>query len=172
MAEIVLIRGDITKVSVDAIVNAANHTLRGGGGVDGAIHAAGGHSILEECRQVVKDRGELPTGQAIITGAGKLPAKYVIHTVGPVYNAAARKEMQILLAACYTNSLHLALEHACDSVAFPNISTGVYGFPKRDAARIATEAVQAFVSNQNSLKKICYVCFDSENYEIYAGLLK
>lgn len=167
-----LIQGDITKLDVDAIVNAANSGLRGGGGVDGAIHRAGGRSIMEECRKIIAEIGALPTGEAVITGGGDLPARYVIHTVGPVYDPDEAAEMQRLLGACYTNSLEIAVDKQCRTVAFPNISTGVYGYPKDQAASVAVDAVSRFLRSDKDLKKIYYVCFDKENYTIYADLLK
>ena len=162
-----LIQGDITKQQVDAIVNAANSSLMGGGGVDGAIHRAGGSQILEECRAIVKKQGNCPTGQAVITKAGNLPARYVIHTVGPIWRGGNNQEHQ-LLAEAYQNSLKLALEYDISSIAFPNISTGVYHFPKDDAAEIAVETVQPFISQ---IQQIVFVCFDKENYDIYQDLL-
>ncbi|MEO6948986.1 MAG: O-acetyl-ADP-ribose deacetylase [Ginsengibacter sp.] len=158
-----IIRGDITKVSVDAIVNAANASLMGGGGVDGAIHKAGGKTILEECKKIVHRRGECKTGQAIITGAGNLPAKFVIHTVGPVWHGG-RNEEEKLLADCYTNSLKLATKNKCISIAFPNISTGVYGFPKDKAALISYNAVFEYLKNNDTIERVLFVCFDEENY--------
>ena len=140
MSRIELIKGDITKVKVDAIVNAANSSLMGGGGVDGAIHRAGGPAILEECRKIIAKQGSCKTGEAVITTAGNLPAKFVIHTVGPVWNGA-RKNDASLLAACYQNSLNLAIDHELSSIAFPNISTGVYGYPKKEAAEIAQRVI-------------------------------
>lgn len=167
MAEVELIKGDITTLEVDAIVNAANSSLRGGGGVDGAIHRAGGPLIIEECRKIIKEIGSLPTGEAVITGAGELPARHVIHTVGPVYDPEKPGEMRKLLGNCYHSSLSVALENGLETVAFPNISTGVYGFPKDKAARIATEAVNEFLEENDGIRKILYVCFDSENFEHY-----
>src|SRR6476620_581211 len=129
--KIELIKGDITKVHADAIVNAANGSLLGGGGVDGAIHRAGGPEILEACRKIVARQGGCKTGEAVITTAGKLPAKFVIHTVGPVWNGGDKGELQNL-SDCYNNSLKLALEYNCKTIAFPNISTGIYRFPKNE----------------------------------------
>jgi O-acetyl-ADP-ribose deacetylase (regulator of RNase III) len=166
-----LIKGDITKMKVDAIVNAANSSLLGGGGVDGAIHRAGGPAILEECRQIRARQGGCETGQAVITTAGLLPAKYVIHTVGPVWNGGHQGEPE-LLAGCYRNSLQLAVEHGVKTIAFPNISTGVYRFPKPEAATIAIQAVQQFLANDNSLDEVFFVCFDDENYLLYKEGLK
>lgn len=161
-----LIKGDITTMKVDAIVNAANTSLLGGGGVDGAIHRAGGPAILEECRAIRAKQGGCPTGEAVITTAGKLPAKYVIHTVGPVWVNGNKGERE-LLANCYRNSLQVAVENGVKSIAFPNISTGIYHFPKPEAATIAIETVQRFIANDNSLKEIFFVCFDDENFSIY-----
>src|SRR5687768_13462042 len=161
-----LIKGDITKMKVDAIVNAANSSLLGGGGVDGAIHRAGGPAILEECRQIRAKQGGCDTGEAVITTAGRLPAKYVIHTVGPVWNGGNNNEPE-LLANCYRNSLRLAVENGVKTIAFPNISTGIYHFPKSQAAAIAIETVQRFMANDNSLNEVIFVCFDDENFNLY-----
>ena len=162
-----VIKDDITSLQVDAIVNAANPALMGGGGgVDGAIHRAGGRAIAEACREIVSRQGECRTGEAIITGAGKLPAKFVIHTVGPIWRSGMYQEQQ-LLADCYRNSLKLAIDHQCRSIAFPNISTGVYAFPKGQAAITAVSAVRAFLSNHQDLT-VVFVCFDDENYRLTA----
>lgn len=158
-----LIKGDITRLNVDAIVNAANSSLMGGGGVDGAIHRAGGPAILDECRKIVAGQGGCPTGEAVITTAGNLPAKFVIHTVGPVWNGGSKNEAQ-KLASCYYNSLELAAQNGCSSVAFPNISTGIYGYPKEEAARIAVETVSDYLVNHPLPRKVIFVCFDQENY--------
>jgi O-acetyl-ADP-ribose deacetylase (regulator of RNase III) len=160
-----LLQVDITKVETDAIVNAANSSLMGGGGVDGAIHRAGGPEILEECRKIVARQGGCKTGEAVITSAGKLPAKWVIHTVGPVWNGGNKDEAQEL-ASCYRNSLQLAIENGCESIAFPNISTGIYRFPKKEAARIALDTVKAFLAQTEQIKKVMFVCFDEENYQL------
>lgn len=165
MAKLSVIQGDITKVAVDAIVNAANSSLMGGGGVDGAIHRAGGPAILEECRQIVARQGSCKTGQAVITKAGNLPAKFVIHTVGPIWNGGKNKEQE-LLANCYKNSLALAVKHDCKSIAFPNISTGVYRFPKEAAAAIAVKTVQECLSQYPSIEQVVFVCFDEENFNL------
>ncbi len=138
-----LIKGDITKVEVNAIVNAANSSLLGGGGVDGAIHKAGGIEILKECRAIVKRQGPCKTGEAVITTAGKLPAKFVIHTVGPIWEGGDSNEKE-KLENCYINSLKLAVENHCKSIAFPNISTGVYGYPKTKAAEVVIASIQNF----------------------------
>lgn len=149
-----LLVGDITRQRVDAIVNAANSTLLGGGGVDGAIHRAGGPSILEECREIRRTRypAGLPTGEAVITTAGSLPARFVIHTVGPVWGSHAGGEAE-LLAACYRNSLSLAAERSLAAVAFPAISTGAYGYPQREAAAVASRAIQNFLSESDSRRE-------------------
>jgi O-acetyl-ADP-ribose deacetylase (regulator of RNase III) len=157
------IKGDITKIKADAIVNAANSSLLGGGGVDGTIHRAGGPAILEECSKIVARQGGCKTGEAVITTAGNLPAKYVIHTVGPVWSGANNKERE-KLANCYLNSLQLAVENNCKTVAFPNISTGVYHFPKEDAAKISVDSIKQFLSKDHSIEKVIIVCFDDENF--------
>ncbi|MGC9470734.1 MAG: O-acetyl-ADP-ribose deacetylase [Bacteroidales bacterium] len=167
MDRIKLIQGDITRQKVTAIVNAANTTLLGGGGVDGAIHRAAGPQLLESCRKL---NGCL-TGEAKITPGFQLPAKYVIHTVGPVWQGGTHNEDQ-LLASCYRNSLQLAVEHDIPDIAFPNISTGVYGFPKERAARIALKETAAFLDINESIKEVIFVVFDRENHEIYRKLLK
>jgi O-acetyl-ADP-ribose deacetylase (regulator of RNase III) len=171
MTSITATHGDITTFTVDAIVNAANPQLAGGGGVDGAIHRAGGPSILEECRRWVSKHGILPTGEAMITGAGDLPARHVIHTVGPVWGRHEGDEARALLASCYRNSLDLALANECHSVAFPNISTGVYGFPKDLAAKTAVEAVKDWTTGESPVDEILFVCFDAENLGLYEDLL-
>ena len=159
-----VIKGDITKIKADAIVNAANSPLMGGGGVDGAIHRAGGPAIVEECRKIVARQGGCKTGEAVITTAGHLPAKHVIHTVGPVWNGGNNNERE-KLANCYLNSLQLAVQYNCKTIAFPNISTGVYHFPKEEAAKISVESIQQFLFQNNSLEKVIIVCFDDENLE-------
>lgn len=168
--QIELIQGDITKIKADAIVNAANTSLLGGGGVDGAIHRAGGKAILEECIQIRNRQGGCKTGEAVITTAGNLPAKHVIHTVGPVYNDGSKGEDK-LLASAYLNSLKLATENQVTTIAFPNISTGIYHFPKEKAAAIAIKTVKGFLADDQSIKQVIFVCFDDENYEIYQELL-
>lgn len=162
---------DITTVTVDAIVNAANSSLLGGGGVDGAIHRAGGTTILEACRAIRNRQGQCKTGEAVITTAGRLPAKKVIHTVGPVYNGGRRleKEKQAL-ADCYKNSLKLAEQYELESIAFPNISTGIYRFPKALAAEIAIETVKKHEIKH--INTVLFVCFDEENYQIYKERLQ
>ncbi len=166
MNKIELIRNDITSLQVDAIVNAANTTLLGGGGVDGAIHRAAGPGLLEECRTL----NGCPTGQAKITKGYDLPAKFVIHTVGPVWKGGNKQEEE-LLASCYRASLKLALENNIESFAFPNISTGVYRFPKAKAAEIAIREVKSFLVANPGILKVYFVCFDEENYQIYNQLL-
>jgi len=169
-----LLLADITKISADAIVNAANSSLLGGGGVDGAIHRAGGPEILEACKMIVAMQGEgedgCNTGEAVITTAGKLPAKYVIHTVGPVWRGGKNNEPQ-LLANCYRNCLRLAAEYDLKSIAFPGISTGVYGYPKEAAAEIAIAEVTAFQKNSLEMK-VLFVAFDEENHQLYQRLLE
>lgn len=161
-----LLRGDITQQDVDAIVNAANSSLMGGGGVDGAIHRAGGPQILEECKAYVAKHGRLPTGEAMITSAGRMKAKYVIHTVGPVWHGGGRHEDE-LLASAYRNSLRLAVENKVTTIAFPSISTGAYGFPIERAARIAFETVKRFVEENPSLREVRLVTFSQGDFEVY-----
>lgn len=167
MERIELTQGDITSMKVDAVVNAANSSLMGGGGVDGAIHRAGGPAILEECKEVRKQQGKLPAGEAVVTTAGEMPARKVIHTVGPVWSDHDEEENDRLLSKCYRNSLRLAVENDLKTVAFPNISTGVYGFPKKRAAMVAISAVRDFLEEDDFLEKVAFVCFDDENYRIY-----
>lgn len=164
-----LLKGDITKIKVDAVVNAANSSLLGGGGVDGAIHRAGGPEILEECKAIRNRQGKCGTGKAVVTTAGNLPAKYVIHTVVPVWDNDEEKCSK-LLADCYRNSLQLAESLKIKSIAFPNISTGVYRFPKELAAKIAIDEVRKF--EPDSIEKVIFVCFDDENNMIYKKLLE
>jgi O-acetyl-ADP-ribose deacetylase (regulator of RNase III) len=168
--KIQVIKGDITKVTADAIVNAANSSLLGGGGVDGAIHSAGGKAILDECKKIIARQGGCKTGEAVITIAGNLPAKFVIHTVGPVWNGGQNNESQ-KLADCYRNSLQLAIDNDCRSIAFPGISTGVYRFPKNEAAKIAVATVREFIFENDRIEKVIFVCFDDDyfnliNYEL------
>ena len=170
MGNIELIKGDITKIKVDAIVNAANSSLMGGGGVDGAIHRAGGTAILDECKKIIAKQGSCKTGEAVITIAGNLPAKFVIHTVGPVWNKGKKNEAS-LLAACYQNSLKLAIKHNLSSIAFPNISTGLYGFPKMQACHIAIDGIKEMLTTHPSIQKVIFVCFDKENYDLYNAVL-
>lgn len=165
--KITLQTGDITKIEADTIVNAANTSLLGGGGVDGAIHRAGGPAILEECIQIRNRQGGCATGQAVITNAGNLPAQRVIHTVGPVWNGGNSNECE-LLSSCYKNSLTLAVQHNFQTIAFPNISTGIYRFPKKEAAAIALQTVSAFINDHpGKLKEVIFVCFDEENLNLY-----
>jgi O-acetyl-ADP-ribose deacetylase (regulator of RNase III) len=166
MSKIELIQGDITQLKVDAIVNAANKTLLGGGGVDGAIHWAAGSDLLEECKTL--DGCE--TGEAKITKGYKLPSKYVIHTVGPVWYEGLKNETD-LLENCYLNSLRLAVENKLKTIAFPNISTGVYRFPKELAAQIAIRTVSNFLKSTKKIKKVYFVCFDDENFNLYNSIL-
>jgi O-acetyl-ADP-ribose deacetylase len=163
--KIEIIQADITTLEVDAIVNAANKSLLGGGGVDGAIHRKGGKAILEDCMAIRARQGGCKTGEAVLTTGGNLPSKYVIHTVGPVWNGGKKKEAE-LLANCYINCLNIAHEQGFKTVAFPNISTGIYHFPKELAAEIALETVQKH-EYFNTFEKIIFVCFDVENLEIY-----
>jgi O-acetyl-ADP-ribose deacetylase (regulator of RNase III) len=159
-------QGDITKLKVDAIVNAANTSLLGGGGVDGAIHRAAGADLLHECRAL----GGCATGDAKITRGYHLPAKFVIHTAGPVWHGGKRSEPE-LLARCYRRSLELANEHDVSTIAFPAISTGVYGFPLRPAAEIAISTVSEFTAQETSIGEVIFCCFSREDYELYRALL-
>jgi O-acetyl-ADP-ribose deacetylase (regulator of RNase III) len=163
--------GDITEFDGDAIVNAANSQLAGGGGVDGAIHLSGGPAILAECPRWVAANGPLPTGAAMATGGGDLPARLVIHTVGPIWADHDPRTASELLSSCYRESLMLAARHGCTRVAFPNISTGVYGYPKEDAAEIAVGTVTETVTADAGFEEIVFVCFTDENLEIYSRLL-
>jgi O-acetyl-ADP-ribose deacetylase (regulator of RNase III) len=169
-SSIKVIQGDITKLQVDAIVNAANSSLLGGGGVDGAIHRAGGPAILEACRAIRARQGGCATGEAVITTGGKLPARYVIHTVGPVWNGGHNGE-EDLLASTYCNSLRLGVENGIRSIAFPNISTGIYHFPKDKAAAIAVATVQDFLTGHTQIEQVIFICFDRENYDLYARII-
>ncbi len=171
MTKLTVLKGDITKVKVDAIVNAANSSLLGGGGVDGAIHRAGGPQILEDCRAIRAKQGKCKTGTAVITSAGNLPATYVIHTVGPVWTGNKEPEHKALLAACYLESLKLAVQNNAKTIAFPNISTGIYRFPKDIAAEIAIQAVRDFLVKNDSIDEVIFVCFDDENFELYQSEL-
>jgi O-acetyl-ADP-ribose deacetylase (regulator of RNase III) len=168
--KISLLKADITEIKTDAIVNAANSSLLGGGGVDGAIHRKGGPQILEDCKEIRQTCGECPPGQAVITRAGELPAKNVIHTVGPIWKGGDQNEADTL-ASCYRNSIQLALDNQLHRIAFPNISTGVYRFPKDQAAEIAIKTVQEFEDHPD-LEEVVFVCFDEENYNLYKGLLE
>ncbi len=166
MDRIELLKGDITELSIDAIVNAANTSLLGGGGVDGAIHRVAGKNLLAECRLL----NGCKTGEAKITKGYNLPSSYVIHTVGPVWHGGNNNE-ENLLALCYRNSLEIAVSNGLRTIAFPNISTGVYGFPKDRAAAIALKEIKAFLQNNNSIIKVIFVFFDDENYKIYKNVL-
>ena len=161
-----LVHGDITQMQVDAIVNAANNSLLGGGGVDGAIHRSGGKKILEECEKI----GGCDTGNAVITSAGLLSAKFVIHTVGPVWKGGMYNEEQ-LLASCYRSSLEIATKYQILSVAFPNISTGVYHYPQKEACMVAIKTVGNYLLASPVPMTVFFVCFDKQNYELYADYL-
>src|SRR5213078_1139707 len=165
---VTVIVGDITTQDVGAIVNAANSSLLGGGGVDGAIHRAGGPAILEECREIRRTRFPegLPTGEAVITSGGKLPALYVIHTVGPIYGEHRGREAE-LLANCYHNSLTLAVEKNLTTIAFPAISTGVYGYPLEEAPEVASKAIENFLSSDRQLKEVRLVFFQDRDAEVF-----
>ncbi|HSD46164.1 MAG TPA: O-acetyl-ADP-ribose deacetylase [Pyrinomonadaceae bacterium] len=165
---VVVVIGDLTRENVDAIVNAANSSLLGGGGVDGAIHRAGGPQILQECRQIrnTRYRHGLPTGEAVITSGGNLPARYVIHTVGPVYGDDPERDSE-LLAAAYRNSLTLAVEHAVSSIAFPAISTGIYGYPKPEAAVVSSRTIKEFLSLDQSIQQVRLVFFQDADARVF-----
>lgn len=161
-----VLHGDITRMEVDAIVNAANSGLLGGGGVDGAIHGAGGLAIKTACQAIRDTQGGCPTGEAVITTGGLLPAPYVIHAVGPVWQGGGQNEDE-LLANAYRNSIRLAAEHNLRTVAFPNISTGIYGFPRERAVDIAIAAVREALARAPKIEQVTFVCFDDENYRLY-----
>lgn len=161
-----IVEGDITTMEVDAIVNAANNTLLGGGGVDGAIHRAGGPIILEQCKKI----GGCPTGEARITTAGNMPSKYVIHTVGPVYKGGNKNEAKLLYNAYY-NSMRLAKEYNLKTIAFPAISTGVYGYPKDEACDIAISAVMDFIDKEGEIEEVYFVLFSNKDYTLYESKL-
>jgi len=170
-ARLSVIQGDITKQVTEAIVNAANSSLMGGGGVDGAIHRAGGPAILEECKQIVSRQGRLPTGKAVITTGGNLKARFVIHTVGPIWHGGNQGEPE-LLASAYRESLKLAAENNLSSISFPSISTGAYGYPVTEAAKVAINTVVSFLKeNVTSIKKVIFVLFDSATFQSYASVL-
>ena len=168
---LLLVQGDITRQATDAIVNAANSGLMGGGGVDGAIHRAGGPAIMEECRKIREQIGRLPAGKAVITTGGRLKAKHVIHTVGPVWHDGDKGGPE-LLASAYRESLKLADEKGLRSISFPAISTGAYGYPIEAAARIALETAIDFASQIKSLEEVSFVLFDSYSYRVYADTLR
>jgi O-acetyl-ADP-ribose deacetylase len=165
---VVVLVADITRQHVAAIVNAANSTLLGGGGVDGAIHSAGGPHILKECQEIRKTSYPqgLPTGEAVITTAGNLPAEYVIHTVGPLYGRKPGDDAT-LLAACYTNSLRLASQYSISSIAFPSISTGAYGYPKPDAAAVSSTAIKEFLAADKSIQQVRLVFFQQRDAQVF-----
>ena len=166
--------GAITRVQTDVIVNAANSALAGGGGVDGAIHAAGGPVILEECKELVQRMGECVPGSAVATSAGKLSARWVVHTVGPIWSLGDQTRHADTLARCYLSSLTLSAELGAATVAFPNISTGVYGFPKNRAAPIAVSSVIEWLSCQKAparIQSVRFVCFDTENFDLCQAAL-
>jgi len=163
-----VVLGDITRQDVDAIVNAANSTLLGGGGVDGAIHRMGGPIILEQCREIRRTLypNGLPTGEAVITAAGELPSEYVIHTVGPIYGTHRGRESE-LLAACYKNSLSLAVKYSLVSIAFPAISTGVYDYPRAEAAAVSSQAIKDFLTGNDLVKEVRLVFFKPDDAEVF-----
>ena len=165
---VLVVVGDLTRQDVNAIVNAANSSLLGGGGVDGAIHRAGGPQILQECQEIRKSiyPDGLPTGQAVITTGGNLPAKYVIHTVGPIYGREPERESE-LLAACYQNSLLLAREHQIPSIAFPSISTGIFAYPKSEAAKISSATINAFLNEDRQIEEVRLVFFQQEDARVF-----
>ncbi len=172
MTRLHAVHADITTLQVDVIVNAANSSLMGGGGVDGAVHRAGGPAILAECKAIVERQGLLPTGEAVITTAGKLPARHVVHTVGPIWGDVLDDEAVALLASCYRNSLDLAREAEARTVAFPSISTGVYRFPKPLAAETAVASVRGWVdSSPESIDEVLFVCFSAGDVELYRPLV-
>ena len=165
-----LVQGDITKEQVDAIVNAANEQLMGGGGVDGAIHRAGGPTIMAECDQIRTEGGGCPTGNAVITTGGNLPAKHVIHTVGPIWRGGNAGEPK-LLASCYRKSLSLALQRSIKTIAFPSISTGIYGYPIDKAAAVALDTVREFLEGHDGIEEVRFVLFDNTTYAGYENAL-
>ena len=168
---LLLLEDDITIRSTEAIVNAANSSLMGGGGVDGAIHRAGVPAVLEECKRIVKKQGKLPTGKAVITTGGNLKARYVIHTVGPVWQSGKRNEAE-LLASSYRESLKLAEENNISSISFPSISTGAYGYPVYEAAKVALKTVISFLKDEaSSIKEIAFVLYDNKTFDAYRAAL-
>jgi O-acetyl-ADP-ribose deacetylase (regulator of RNase III) len=175
-SRIELVQGDITRLKVDVIVNAANASLMGGGGVDGAIHRAAGPLLLDECMRIAAERravpgGPCPAGDAVMTGAYNLPCKKIVHTVGPVWRGGGAGEPD-LLASCYRKSIMLAAGSGYKSIAFPNISTGVYGYPKKEAAAVALDTVRKALDENPAIEKAVFVCFDAENYALYKDLLE
>ena len=170
-ATLSIIQGDITRQATDAIVNAANSGLMGGGGVDGAIHRAGGPAILEECRKIVARQGSLPAGQAVITTAGNMKSRHVIHTVGPIWHGGSQGEAETL-ASAYRESLELASANNLASISFPSISTGAYGYPVDKAARIALKTVVDYLSKPTSIKEVVFVLFDTRTFEAYADAFR
>jgi O-acetyl-ADP-ribose deacetylase len=170
MSRIEVLRADITTLEVDAIVNAANSGLGGGGGVDGAIHRAAGPKLVEECKAIRDRQGGCPPGEAVITTGADLKAKFIIHAVGPTWNGGKEDEQQ-LLANAYRNTLILAVSNSVASLAFPNISTGIYRFPKKLAAEIAIREVNDFLNNDTTIQKVIFCCFDEENFKLYNQLL-
>jgi O-acetyl-ADP-ribose deacetylase len=170
MNRIEILQGDITALEVDAIVNAANSELSGGGGVDGAIHHAAGPKLLDECKVIRERQGGCPPGEAVITSGADLKAKFVIHAVGPIWYGGKEDEAQ-LLANAYRNTLILAASNSVQTIAFPNISTGIFKFPKKPAAEIAIKAVKEFLNNDSTIHRVIFCCFDEENYKIYNQLL-
>jgi O-acetyl-ADP-ribose deacetylase (regulator of RNase III) len=171
-ARLAIIQGDITRQATDAIVNAANSGLMGGGGVDGAIHRAGGPAILEECQQIIAKQGRLSTGKAVITTGGNLPTKHVIHTVGPIWHGGSKGEA-VLLEGAYRESLKLAVEQKLTSLSFPSISTGAYGYPAAEAAGVAIRTVFSFLTEQaTSVREVVFVLFDPATYQAYSSALE
>lgn len=170
-SKLTLVVGDITKQEVDAVVNAANSSLMGGGGVDGAIHRAAGPKLHEECMEIVKKQGGCPTGEAVITSGGNMPAKYVIHTVGPIWYGGNANEPE-LLANCYKNSLKLAVKNGIKTIAFPSISTGAFGYPVEKAAVTAIKSVKDFLENNDEINEVIFVLFNDAIYKSYESVLK
>ena len=166
-----VVQGDITTQEVDAIVNAANSSLIGGGGVDGAIRRAGGPAISEACKEIRARQGGCPTGQAVITTGGNLPAKYVIHTVGPVWHGGESSEPETL-ASCYRESLSLAVEHQIETIAFPSISTGIFGYPTEKASVVALNTIKAFLEGHEGVEEVRFVLFDDDTYHCYEAALR
>jgi len=169
--QLALVQGDITEQRTDAIVNAANSSLLGGGGVDGAIHRAGGRKILEECMKIREKQGGCPTGEAVITTGGNLQARYVIHTVGPIWRGGSHDEPK-LLANCYSNSLNLAVENGLETLSFPSISTGIYGYPVEKASLVALKTVIDFLKKDDSLKEVVFVLYDQMTYQGHENALE